>query len=569
MNHDLSASIKTSDKLNFKDQLPKITSSRNNKSKIITFNINEIDDDKPLKTQIKTMKSFSKETQHHNRKLQNFPIKPTKKEVVSKEFDSLSQSQNVKFLKLEKEGTSNHESSEAKQLRSRSVADQQRSLTEPSIKSEKDNLFNHKPLMLEENEVETKTLKSNKLTSLKKFPYKTSKSLIFVSDEKKSVEQSESRKKNKFQNSSKTNYVVSSSSRPNLETQSSETEPIFNEKQQSLSKTINSIELLSRFSSNPAFEADGADNKMLTIEQSFPASAKFMKFKLEDFSIIEDINESLYGRVYLTHDKYKNQYSLLRYTTSSRVQIESFLNFLEITNKFRHENIQRNLGVSVGEIEKNIYCVSVLQQRHYSNLESHIQKLKENRDCYKEEELLNILKACLTALLYLHQNKACHGYISPQSILICENKEEGDFNIKLTMPQVQDPLTNSFNCNSDSRFLKEMLKKNELYISPWLYSCHTKNSYNKQHDKCKSDIYSLGVSLLYATTFTSKSLFLSRSRANSEDMKKIILTNMKAKYSGQFIELLNGMLVIDEKKRTCNPKILLDRVDSVLKAKQN
>lgn len=569
MNQDLTASIKTSENVqcNPISQLPKTTTSRNNRCKIITFNINENDEDHPLKTKIKTMKSFSKETQHHNRKMQNFQIKPTKKEIPCKEFESLPQSKNVKFLKLVKENIIGHESSEVKQQRSKSATGHQSSLTEQSIKSNNNDKHNTKVVALEENELETKTLKSNKLTSLKKFTYKTSKSLAFVSDDKKIEESNETRAKNKFHNSNKTAYIVNSSSRPNLEIQTEikETIEMLNEKQQSLSKTINSINILSRFSSNPTLVLGDSDCQIRNTNQ---ITDKFMNFNLEDFSLIEDRNESVYGRVYLTHDKFNNEYCLLRYTSSSSSQIDSFLSFLEVTNKFQHETIQRNLGVCVSEIEKNIYCVSVLQQSYQLNLETHIQKLKESRCCYKEEELLNILQGCLSSLHYLHQNKVCHGYISPQSILICKYNDQGEIKIKLSMPQVNDPLASSFNTNSDNKFLKDILKKNELYISPSLYSCHTKNSYNKQHDKCKSDIYSLGASLVYASTLSSKSLFLSRSRANSEDMKKIIMTNMKAKYSSQYIEILNGMLAIDEKSRTCNPKILLDRVEAILKAKK-
>ena len=70
-----------------------------------------------------------------------------------------------------------------------------------------------------------------------------------------------------------------------------------------------------------------------------------------------------------------------------------------------------------------------------------------------------------------------------------------------------------------------------------------------KHNTFKSDVFSLGLCFLFASTLTFRSLCEVREINDMRIVKKIVEKYLKARYSKDLIEIIFNMMEIDEKNR--------------------
>ena len=164
-------------------------------------------------------------------------------------------------------------------------------------------------------------------------------------------------------------------------------------------------------------------------------------------------------------------------------------------------------------------------------------RLKKRKN-YTEKELINILRELTDALLFMQKElKISHRDIKPQNILVFSN---GIYKLA------------DFGEAKEVKISKRLntLRGTELYMSPALYEGLKKGKNDVPHDPFKSDVYSLGFCMLYASSLNFDLLYEARDY-NSSDMINMILNKsfIKKIYSDNLITILSNMLLIDEKKR--------------------
>ena len=130
-----------------------------------------------------------------------------------------------------------------------------------------------------------------------------------------------------------------------------------------------------------------------------------------------------------------------------------------------------------------------------------------------------------------------HRDIKPQNIFIFPGNifKLGDFSEAKIIQNFDDKIT---------------LRGSELYMSPILYQNFKRKNPKLIHDTYKSDVFSLGFSILYAICLNIKVLEGIRELNNMGEITKIIDLYFNRKiYSNKLYNLVLGMIEIDESKR--------------------
>ena len=86
-------------------------------------------------------------------------------------------------------------------------------------------------------------------------------------------------------------------------------------------------------------------------------------------------------------------------------------------------------------------------------------------------------------------------------------------------------------------------------MSPLLYEGLMHNVNYVQHNPYKSDVYSLGISMIIAATLNSNIIEEIRKIKQEEKIRELLIDNFNGRYSNYFIYLLLKMIEIDEKNR--------------------
>lgn len=288
---------------------------------------------------------------------------------------------------------------------------------------------------------------------------------------------------------------------------------------------------------------------------------KLGKFNLHDLVVVNELDNTTFGKQFLVQNRFTGQKSImLKVIISGNKNLELMVNYFESVNKYKNDFVQKIIGLNITLIDSSNFCLSILFEEYPTNLESHVELMREMKENYPEKDLLRLLKQQVEALSFLKSKNICHGYVSPKSILLYNetsenNKGNEDFVSKLSIPFLDDPLKWSY---SLTHLVKDCLKKNELYLSPLVYNSVNKEQISKiPHTPNKSDIYSLGLCMIYAATLSTKPFFELRTKMESESIKRVINKYLKLRYSSHFIEIITGMLLHDEKRRSTHQKIQL------------
>ena len=226
----------------------------------------------------------------------------------------------------------------------------------------------------------------------------------------------------------------------------------------------------------------------------------------------------------LDFESLQHEYDILRNVSSSK-----------------NLNVITIYGMQTKKLDKTTTVLYILMELALNDWETEIKRRYLSNNYYSEKEITNIIKLLINSFSELQKEKISHRDIKPQNILICENNE---FKI------------------SDFGEAKELRKKNkvtgiqtirgtEIYMSPLLYNAIQieKDAIETKHNTYKSDVYSLGLCLLYSATLNFNLLNEIRNIFDMKILEGIIRKNCKGNYSEKFIFLILNMIEIEEEKR--------------------
>ena len=195
------------------------------------------------------------------------------------------------------------------------------------------------------------------------------------------------------------------------------------------------------------------------------------------------------------------------------------------------------------------YEIMELAQRDW---EQEINIRKSNFNYYSEKEILNIMFQLIKTLSLLQQHHITHRDIKLQNILLINKRYKiCDFGESRKL------------CQKGT--IVQPVRGSELYMSPILFNGLNEKLLQVKHNTYKSDVFSLGMCILYAATLTEDSLYDIRELNNMTNIRKVLENYLYKKYSTVVIEILLFMLEIEEKKRP--DFIQLEKIISKVKIK--
>jgi serine/threonine protein kinase len=224
---------------------------------------------------------------------------------------------------------------------------------------------------------------------------------------------------------------------------------------------------------------------------------------------------------------------------SEELDVQSVINEYKMCQKLKHSNVVRILGIYNNKLDTTTYVVYVLMEVGLTDWEKEIRKYNDKNLEYTERELIDIIKQLSSVLSFLQKNNISHRDIKPQNILVFKNKiyKVADFG---EAKQIDNIAKNLINYS---------LRGTELYMSPLLFNGLRTGQIDIKHNLFKSDVYSLGLCILYAAVTNNKPLYDIRKYVDMIGIRKYLEKLLKGKYSQKFISLLASMLEIHEKNR--------------------
>ena len=276
--------------------------------------------------------------------------------------------------------------------------------------------------------------------------------------------------------------------------------------------------------------------------KDIPQVKQLQKFNIDDYTIITQLGQGSFGKIYLAKDSQKNIYSIKKILLSEELDVKSVIAEYNMCYNFSHPNIINIMGIYSKQLDKTTYVVYVLMEVGISDWDKEINSLKNKNSRYSESKLFSILKQVVSACSFLQKNNISHRDIKPQNILVFKNKKYKliDFG---EARRIGDKEKNN------KELIQYSLKGTELYMSPLLFNGLRSGQIDVKHNVYKSDVYSLGLCMLYAAMCCDKALFEIRRIVDMEKIKSYINSALKENYNQKLINIIISMLEIHEQNR--------------------
>ena len=265
---------------------------------------------------------------------------------------------------------------------------------------------------------------------------------------------------------------------------------------------------------------------------------KLPMFNPDLYKIEKKIGEGTHGSIFqVMNIKNGKRYAIKKIFSNDIILLKYIKKEFDLVYEAVHPNILSIYGINVKCFDSNTFSISVLMDLGETDWEIEINEHFYKNKYYKENELMSILKQLVSGLVYLQkEKKIAHRDVKPENVIIFKNNiyKLGDFG-EAKGTKRADKLST--------------LRGTDTYMSPILYKGLKMAKEDVVHDLYKSDVFSLGYSILYAVSLNHDIINEIRDLEKMEDITKILFKRMKPRYSEKFINIILKMINPEETKR--------------------
>ena len=273
-------------------------------------------------------------------------------------------------------------------------------------------------------------------------------------------------------------------------------------------------------------------------------------FDINNYIIKKQIGEGSFGKIYLVESTLHKQYYAMKKivaTTSQELQTlkheyEILLSLQQPSNPNSKLNLVKIHGIQTKQLDQTTYVMYVLMDLASTDWEKEILTRQKSRNYYSEVELFTHLKSLISTFAELQRKNISHRDIKPQNILVFH--EENSYKIA-DFGEAKVCLGMNRNTN------KQTLRGTELYMSPLLFHALRRKCGvgSVEHNAYKSDVYSFGYCALFAASLCYEALYDIRELVSMGNVRNVVERYIGKRYSGKLVELIMGMLEVNEKMR--------------------
>ena len=265
---------------------------------------------------------------------------------------------------------------------------------------------------------------------------------------------------------------------------------------------------------------------------------KLPMFNPDLYKIEKKIGEGTHGSIFqVMNIKNGKRYAIKKIFSNDIILLKYIKKEFDLVYEAVHPNILSIYGIYVKCFDTNTFSITVLMDLGETDWEIEINEHFYKNKYYTENELMSILKQLVSGLVYLQkEKKIAHRDVKPENVIIFKNNiyKLGDFG-EAKGTKRADKLST--------------LRGTDTYMSPILYKGLKMAKEDVVHDLYKSDVFSLGYSILYAVSLNHDIINEIRDLEKMEDITKILFKRMKPRYSEKFINIILKMINPEETKR--------------------
>ena len=307
--------------------------------------------------------------------------------------------------------------------------------------------------------------------------------------------------------------------------------------------------LKNMISSESLFDTKKDKNNNTLNTSRINKTKKYMILKINQFPVkiipkeytkIKVIGNGSFGKIYkviwnINNTKYAMKEMHFQ-TKDNILYLKERVQYItEFKKKTKNDGIIKIYGDSYYKRNKEYYYYEIMELAE-RDWEQEIKLRCDNLDYYSEKELLHIMVRLVKTLASLEKNHITHRDIKVHNILLVNNKYKlCDFGESRKINQ--------------KGTIVQPVRGSELYMSPILFFGLNEKLLQVTHNTYKSDVFSLGMCILYAATLSLNSLYEIREMTDMNDIRCVIEKYLKKRYSFNLIEILLCMLEVNEKRR--------------------
>ena len=307
------------------------------------------------------------------------------------------------------------------------------------------------------------------------------------------------------------------------------------------------------FNQNNIYNINNYENYYLNF-QNYVETPQFnlYNFNSENYTIINLLGKGSTGKIYLVEEFQTHQrFALKTMLIDNELDLKEKEDKYNLIYKLTYENPELKIiniyGLEIRKIDNYNMFLNVLMEKGEYDWDTEISNRNKTKNFYTEQELLYILTNLVATFAYMQQKGISHRDVKPQNIL-CFGRNEYkicDFGeAKYHYDKKQMDYENNLDASNQT------IRGTEMYMSPILFRAvkYRPDSLTK-YNSFKSDVFSLGLCFLYASSLDLNILFKVRDIIDMEKIAIIVNNYLSNRYSQEFIELLLYMLQVDENYR--------------------